>query len=387
MLLLGVLCILSAYAQEDNGTYNYTYDKQFYYKLDKYNIDEQLEDNYNSVDSILSKLRELKQRGASNIRLHIVGSASLEAPDEYNAKLAMRRSHGLVNHLKRFQITTGVDVHADDGVYDWTVLAERVRNEYCPEREKLQEILAIPSSRISIGERKKRIMELANGETYRHISARYFKYMRYANMHITAFVPQQTTIHTTDTVVLHDTITRTIQPQKFPYKGMFAIRTNLLYDAAAVPNIGVDIYLSRNISLGVNWMYSWWKTDKTHKYWRTYGGDVHADYWFDPTLLWSGHHVGLYGQMVTYDFEWKGRGYQGRKWTWGGGISYGYSFWLSRHLSLDCNIGVGYVTGKMYEYTPGYNNDPKYYLEKERTLNWFGPTKAEVSLIWKIGKE
>lgn len=390
MLLFGVSCILSTYAQEDNGMYNYTYDKQFYYKLDRHDIDEQLENNFKSIDSILSKLRYLKDVGASNIRLHIVGSASLEAPDDYNAKLAMRRSHRLVEYLKRFKVTEDVDVHADDGVYDWTVLSNRVKNEDFPEKEKLQEILATPSNRISIGERKKRIMGLANGDTYRHISARHFKYMRYANMHITAFVPQQaqTIEHRIDTVTLHDTITITIQPQKKrSHKGMFAIRTNLLYDAVAIPNIGVDVYLSRHISLGVNWMYSWWKTDKTHKYWRTYGGDVHADYWLDPTLRWSGHHVGVYGQMVTYDFEWNGRGYQGPKWSWGGGISYGYSFWLSRHFSLDCNIGVGYLSGKLYEYTPGYNTDPKYYKEKERTLNWFGPTKAEVSLIWKIGKE
>lgn len=386
-MLFGVLYAMLNYAQDHSGSFNFTYDKQFYYKLDKYDIDEQLDGNYASVDSILSKLNYLKSIGASNIQLHIVGSASLEASDDYNARLAMRRSHGLVNHLNRFKVTEGIDVHADDGVYDWTVLANRVRNDNCPEREQLLDILAIPGNRISIAERKKRIETLANGATYRHIYSRHFRYMRYANMHITASVPQ-TTVQT-DTVYVHDTtVVRTpVAVQKFPYKGMFAIRTNLLYDAAAIPNIGVDIYVSKNISLGVNWMYSWWKTDRSHMYWRTYGGDLHADYWFDPTLLWSGHHVGLYAQMLTYDFEWKGTGYQGPKWTWGGGLSYGYSFWLSRHLSLDCNIGVGYVTGKMYEYTPGLNDDKKYYIDNEKTLRWFGPTKAEVSLIWKIGKE
>lgn len=35
--------------------------------------------------------------------------------------------------------------------------------------------------------------------------------------------------------------------------------------------------------------------------------------------------MGLYGQMLTYDIEFGNRGYQGGRWSYAAGLSYGYS--------------------------------------------------------------
>lgn len=389
-LLLLVPVLASAAEPEDTM---FSYIKRFYFKVDRYNIDENMPGNAAAIDSILTKVRDVKKMNATNIRVHVIGSASLEATDEHNAKLAANRSHAMVQYLKRYAVMDGVDVHADDGVYDWTVLYNRVEHSECPCKEQLMEILRIPNRDISIGDRKKRIMNLGNGSAFEYIAPRYFSEMRYASIRITAnmtnanvkkeVVRQQPEVVTVERVVEKPVLIR--EPKS--HKGIIGIRTNGLYDAVAVPNLGIDMYVSKAVSVGVNWMYSWWNSDRIHRYWRTYGGDVHADYWFDPTLLWSGHHVGVYAQMGTYDFEWKGVGYQGPKWTWGGGLSYGYSVWLSNHFSLDFNLGLGYAQGKRYEYTPGLSSDKKYYLDKTKTMHWVGPTKLEVSLIWKLGKD
>lgn len=56
-----------------------------------------------------------------------------------------------------------------------------------------------------------------------------------------------------------------------------AMKTNILYDVLLVPNIGMGFYVWRNWSFAGNcgnWMYAWWKSDRRHNYWRTYGGDV-----------------------------------------------------------------------------------------------------------------
>ena len=37
------------------------------------------------------------------------------------------------------------------------------------------------------------------------------------------------------------------------------VKTNMLYDALLVPNIGVEFYVGKNWSLAGNWMYAWWK--------------------------------------------------------------------------------------------------------------------------------
>ena len=74
-----------------------------------------------------------------------------------------------------------------------------------------------------------------------------------------------------------------------------AVKTNMLYDALLVPNIGVELYLGKDWSVGANWMYAWWKTDRRHWYWRTYGGDIAIRKWFGkaprksllPDIMWD----------------------------------------------------------------------------------------------------
>jgi hypothetical protein len=165
-----------------------------------------------------------------------------------------------------------------------------------------------------------------------------------------------------------------------------SVKTNMLYDAAIVPNVGVEFYLGKNFSINGNWMYSWWKSDKVAWYWRTYGGDLAVRYWFGKAANekpLTGHHVGLYGQIVTYDFEVGGRGYLGDRWSYGAGAEYGYSLPVKPRLNIDFNIGVGYLGGEYKEYLP---IDGHYVWQVTKRRHWFGPTKAEISLTWLLGR-
>lgn len=378
---------ISANAQHERKQYEYSYIQRFYFKLDKYNIDESLENNAASVDSILYKLRDLKNMGAEGLRVHVIGSASLEASEEYNARLADNRSRAFINFMNRFSLLEGVDMHADNGVYDWNVLYDNVQHSDCPHKADLLRILEIPNADINISDRKKRILALGDGATYKYIAARFFKLMRYCSIRITA-----------DKMPSAPVVVDTVKPEPVqvvmekPKKNfLVGLRTNLLMDVVVMPNIGIDFYVSDKVTLGVNWMYTWIHSDKKSIYWRAYGGDIHADYWFKGKSHspWTGHHLGVYAQMLTFDFEWKDKGYQAPKWSFGGGINYGYAVSLNRHLSLDFNIGIGYLGGKLYHYDPSEkeNEHDKYYKTKSENLKWFGPTKAEISLIWKIGNK
>lgn len=53
-----------------------------------------------------------------------------------------------------------------------------------------------------------------------------------------------------------------------------AVKSNLLYDAALVPNIGAEFYLGRGWTIGASWWHAWWKNDRAHNYWRIYGGEL-----------------------------------------------------------------------------------------------------------------
>ena len=187
-----------------------------------------------------------------------------------------------------------------------------------------------------------------------------------------------------DGAIIPPAINMEPEPEKKPF--YLAARTNMLYDLALVPHVGVDIYLGKNFSLSGNWMYSWWKNDNIHWYWRTYGGDAGIRYWFGKAANakpLTGHHVGLYGQIITYDFELGGRGYLGDRWTYGGGLEYGYSLPIAKRLNIDFNLGFGYLGGEFKEYLP---IDGHYVWQATKRRQYIGPTKGEISLVWQIGR-
>ncbi|MDE5661667.1 MAG: DUF3575 domain-containing protein [Muribaculaceae bacterium] len=169
----------------------------------------------------------------------------------------------------------------------------------------------------------------------------------------------------------------------------WALRTNLLYDALAVPNIGAELYLGRSFSLQGEWMYAWWSHRAGNFFWRIYGGDIGLRWWFGRLASerpLAGHHVGVYAQTLIWDFELGGRGYMGgvpggaiwNRANFGAGIEYGYSLPLNRCLNIDFCIGIGYIGGACREYIPqcGY-----YVWQSTRQLNYIGPTKVEISLV------
>lgn len=164
-----------------------------------------------------------------------------------------------------------------------------------------------------------------------------------------------------------------------------AVKTNALLDLLAIPNAGLEISLGNRWSVAVNGHYAWWKSDARSWYWRTYGGDIALRRWFGSKTagrLLTGHHAGIYGQMLTYDFAMGGRGYLADRWSHGAGLEYGYSLPIRKRLHVDFTLGVGYLGGEYKEYLP---MDGHYVWQVTRNRHWFGPSKAEISLVWLLG--
>lgn len=174
-----------------------------------------------------------------------------------------------------------------------------------------------------------------------------------------------------------------------------AIKTNMLYDVAAVPNIGAEFYLGQNFSIAANYAHAWWKSDAKNFYWRYYGADASLRWWFGKASRikpLQGHHIGLNYQILTYDFQ------LGNKGIMAGmpngnladranhivALEYGYSLPITRRLNIDFSIGAGYHWGIFEEYIPvdGHN-----VWQATKRRQYFGPTKLEISLVWLIGCE
>lgn len=196
-----------------------------------------------------------------------------------------------------------------------------------------------------------------------------------------------------DTVVPADTVAPadTVPADTIPKRPFYMdLRTNMLFDVAMIINGGAEFYLGKNLSLGFNYNYAWWKRDKSTFYWRTYGGDVFFRWWFGKKAKekpLTGHHIGIHGLAYTYDYE-VGKGGGGiisnlGNIHFGGGFEYGYALPIHRILNLDFTIGVGYIGGKYDEYIPA---DGHYVWTRTMRRHWIGPTKAEVSLALLLGR-
>lgn len=66
---------------------------------------------------------------------------------------------------------------------------------------------------------------------------------------------------TTSVVEKADTVVAFFPETSKPF--YMALKTNMLYDVLAVPNIGLEFYLGKNWSIAGNWMYGWWKRTAT----------------------------------------------------------------------------------------------------------------------------
>lgn len=174
-----------------------------------------------------------------------------------------------------------------------------------------------------------------------------------------------------------------------------ALKTNLLYDAATTPNLGIEVGLGVRNSLQLFYGLNPWKFGK--------GDDQrYAKHWVVmPEFRWwtctkfNGHFFGVHLLGGEYNaanislpipgFFFGGDNlrsgikesrYQG--WMAGAGATYGYQWILSKHWNLEAEIGVGYIHA-WYDRYPCYECGTKI---SSGNTNYAGITKLGVSLLY-----
>ena len=167
-------------------------------------------------------------------------------------------------------------------------------------------------------------------------------------------------------------------------RSFVAVKTNLLYDAVLIPNLGLEINVYDNWTIYGDVMYADWNIPAKHFYWNLFGAQFGARKYFGRMASersLTGHHAGIYGQALAYDLQNGNLGQQTADINFAAGVEYGYSLPIARNLNLDFEIGVGYLTGKYYEYVA---HEGHYTWLATVRRAWFGPTKGSVSLVWLI---
>lgn len=387
----------------------------------KTDIDPQFERNSEGIYGLLHRIRELHSSDSicNIISAEVTGAASPEGNADINRRLSRQRAERILQEIRSaWPIPDSMTSLSYVG-RDWTglrALAEADRD--IPYREEaIRLIQEIETEKRKNGEdldtHLSKMKRLRGGRPYSYMLANLFPKLRRSTLilrmdieprpAVTAEASEALEVMTTDTMPSIEAIelfptdslqqnADTIIAPKTPL--YLDVRTNLLYDAALLPTLGIEYWLGRGWSIVGNWTYGWWKSDRNHFYWRAYGGDITLRRWIGKAAKakpLSGHHIGVYAMVTTYDFELGGKGYMGGvprgsifdRCNYGGGLEYGYSMPIGRHLNLDFSIGVGYLGGEYREYVP---KDDFYLWTATKRRHWIGPTKAEISLTWLLGR-
>lgn len=167
-----------------------------------------------------------------------------------------------------------------------------------------------------------------------------------------------------------------------------AIKSNLLYDAIAVANLGVEAPLAPRWTLDVSANLNAWAINQ-HK-WKHWLVQPEVRYWLCDRF--QGHFFGLHAIAGQYnvgnlhnnihflgtDFsDLTHNRYQG--WMFGAGLAYGYSWILAKHWNIEAEIGLGWIHTRSDVY-PCADCGTK--LAEDKNHDYVGPTKAAVSLIY-----
>ena len=152
-----------------------------------------------------------------------------------------------------------------------------------------------------------------------------------------------------------------------------ALKTNGIVWATTTPNLGVEVALSPKYTLEFMGAYNPWtfKDDKKMRFWLV---QPELKYWFCEKF--EGHFVGVHLHGAQYFGGFDDKRYDG--YLAGGGLTYGYDWILSPHWNLEAAIGIGYAR-LWYEESP---HIPCEKCHEDKTKNYFGPTKAAISLIY-----
>lgn len=366
------------------------------------------------------KVIEFYHRPDSNFVLTNVtveGGASPEGSVSFNEWLSRKRAARIFDYIgAHFNLPDSLTTFTFYG-RDWVGLRKMVEADpKVPYRDEVLSLLDEIISTYKKGEKEShgllaRIKKLRKGVPYKYMYKNLFPTLRASKLVLTfdnphPVAPPKPYVPITDMSRLTSpleiempAITFSFPPAPAPVPPLpkpfyMGLKTNMLYDLLAVPNIGAEFYLGKNISIVGNWMYGWWKNDPSSFYWRIYGGDLALRWWFGKEAHekpLTGHHLGIYGSLLTWDFELGGRGYMGgvpRGAIWDKcnhffGVEYGYSLPIARRWNIDFNIGIGYWGGVYQVYDPV---DNCYVYRETRRMHYVGPTKAEVSLVWLIGR-
>ena len=405
LTLVLFLGCLTGYAQE-SANQHISKRYNIFFEINKYSFDKNFRDNARTIEIMREDIQtSLQMDGVLPDSLLILSTASPDGRYSWNQVLAKNRAEStrklLLEMFPEFK-----DAHIQVGYLeeDWDGLYQVLKaNPNFPQREEMMEIIEDEND---VQSKEQRLRALKLG--WRYLVNNHIYALRNSSITLSVVMtatnaddefvrerPKQEPLPElqysyvpTFEQPVGDIAPFTPAPPQFR-KTIFAARTNLIMPGLS---IGLSFPIHENWSVGVNYNYPW-AVSKNNKWCvENLSWFVDAQYWFTndktrwtPTSRLKGHGLGLYAGAGYYDFQTKVKGSQGEYIDFG--VDYTYALPVANDkLRFEFNIGLGFVKTWYRPYTPStdYEDLIKEPGVKYRSTNFFGPTRAGVSLVYPI---
>lgn len=381
----------------------------------------------------------LKQSDSELLRVIVSGSSSPDGLWGNNIALSKARTDAAASYMRNVMGVPSFKIQKDDLMEDWDALERMVQASDIHHKEKVVDIIRTKTW----GERKTALKELYAGSIWHIMEEHFFPKMRCVNITMIhkgdmemKEVPHESprtivdTVYVVDTVYIYRDVYRepevVAQPEVVadeqiepvldvyveesekqsaePWK--LGLKTNLLQDAAVLPTLGLELQLSRHLSLDLQGFASNFNvlvpSDDNAK---LSGLSPELRWWFGDGIMRRGSFLGVHANLVWYSMQWRnGMLYQSASmdsWSggyysvssgdpmWMAGLTYGYSLGLGQkeRWGLEFVIGAGYMSA-------GHNvaqkdAQGKWQLKEHQNLNGISITKLGVNLTYRfsLGKK
>lgn len=414
LLALGLFFGGSVKAQKGKSETEASDKVMLYFRFNESSVDP----HYLSNASRLRLLDSLLAKPLLMTHLDSLGITAYASPDGnplYNARLAGERAKSIQSYLlDRYPFLANRPFDVRSVAENWEGLKMMVEaDKEVPAREEVLAILREESNPVL---REYKLRQLNEGTTWRYIERKLMKYLRgsaFVLFYVDASTPAELNMPglvkptgeddkpAPPAAVENPVVSGVSEPvsalavSAFQLRRPVALKTNLLFDAATLLNVEVEVPVAPRFSIAGEWIFPWWLWENKQNCLEVLSGNLEARYWFKPKYAkqgpalgqhnpLSGWFVGLYGGGGLYDLERNREGYQGEFFI-ATGLSGGYVLPIKRNLSMEFSLGVGVLRTKYRHYHAEFcekHDDWHLIRQNSGQYTWVGPTRAKISLVW-----
>ena len=368
-----------------------------YYYHDRIDLQEDYLDNAMQM----ARIKDMLLHSPHIDSIAIYAYSSPEGSPKWNNWLAVKRAEAakafILSNLSNDSILLPENIILHPMGENWEGLYEELyANYHLLNRDA---VLRIMKAKVGTETKKWRLQNLDGGYTYTWIIRNHMPRLRVATWIcvyvqkpdfvapvIEDYKPDLGTIRI-DTLPLPELLPMPVVEKR--KSTMFALKTNLLYDAVTALNAEVEVPIGKRFSVMVEDVFPWWKAGPNgNKYClQMWTMSVEPRWWFYRKGMsdrLQGHFIAPYVMSGKYDLQWDTsicyRGY-----GWSAGLTYGYSMPLCKWLNMEFSMSIGYLNASYQHYQPSPDYEHLYKdPDNAGRMTYVGPTKVKVSLVVPI---